>query len=449
MYKRKLKNTFQKLNIECRYWKIGLICLLVLLEIISIVCLINDSFNFPFLGHYIENNNVILIISIVLLFLTSTYTKKVIKKEILMRCLKEYKSDRFTNEKINQIMIDKFCDLVEELQPFEDNSKTNITRENRRKFLIYIVGILGIFCFILSLRCIEITILIGGVSICVIIYIYADYLPHANYYAKQYDKKNGGRKGNAIRGLAKIYQWEYKKTRFNENDDFYKESKIYSPECIRYILNVVYRDEHSRWTIINNVLLLTNIMILFVGYSKNIFQISAEYFHIVNIMSYDIIQIIITIVANTITIVQLLIQDQFYENMTKIAFYSYYEGEKNILDEFYSELKEEGKYLNDILLVRGIFLYNSSVFDKGGKIESINEDDRMLFIHKAIANRPRLKITIFCVSLLIMSAMMFLGMGLLQLLGICCLGIISYKVCKVFLLPCIGRKKIIKEINKL
>ena len=62
-----------------------------------------------------------------------------------------------------------------------------------------------------------------------IAFIYADYVPHAQFYAKEYDRlclRDGGKedKPDEVRGLARIYYSEYQNTHFKNHDKWYEQN---------------------------------------------------------------------------------------------------------------------------------------------------------------------------------------------------------------------------------
>ena len=74
-------------------------------------------------------------------------------------------------------------------------------------------------------RIFEKTVWIRGIILGIIItiaYIYADYIPHAKFYAEKYDRIFCKEKPRAKRGLARIYYNEYKNTKFDDRSSLYK-----------------------------------------------------------------------------------------------------------------------------------------------------------------------------------------------------------------------------------
>lgn len=107
--------------------------------------------------------------------------------------------------------------------------------------LFVVILVYGYFC----IRFQSIFLFCAGVSLVLLTYLYADYIPHAVRYAETYDKYiEKKEKGNSTRGLALIYLEEYQKTNFDRNHKFYKEVSRYDfdsdnrvqDNCIKHIL---------------------------------------------------------------------------------------------------------------------------------------------------------------------------------------------------------------------
>lgn len=427
-------------------FKYCLIVLSIFVEALSVIYLIyNPDIYWPFRKN-INFNAFILALSIVSLILTNKLSRMIVKREALKRYLIEYENNDFSKSLLNKIIIEKFGNLIDEVIPFEDSSPTNLDREKRRDWLKLITLLLAILIMLISFAINSFSIVLMGVSLLVVFYVYADYLPHANNYATKYDKMHKGT-GIAIEGLAKIYKWEYQKTHFDKKNEFYKLEKDYSSYCIRYILNVTYRDRHTYWSIVNTILLIVNLISIFIGFSSEYFQLCANYFGVHDLNNYFIVQIILVIVMTAINMIQLMSQDVFYEDMTDIAFKSYYNKRTNYLKHFYKNSKLKEKYINEIMSVRGIFQYNSASFDKGVSIEDLNINDRMLFIHKAIANISRLKITVSCFLLIIICILIYIDAPIGAYIIVVALGAFIYLLFKNCLLHYIGKNRIIKKIK--
>lgn len=441
--KKNLKNNTR----VCTLFKYCLIILSVFVEALSIIYLVYPDIYLPLII-ILDFNTFILALSMISLILTSILSRMIIKKEVLKRYLIEYENNNFSKSLLNKIIMEKFGRLVDEVIPFEDSSPTNLNREKRREWLKLITIFLAIVIVFISFVFNSFLIVLLGISLLVIVYTYADYLPHANNYATKYDKMHGG-DGIAIEGLAKIYRWEYQKTHFDKKNIFYKQEKDYSSDCIRYILNVTYRDRHTYWNIVNNILLIINIISIFIGFSSKYFYLCANYFGVRDMYSYSIIQIVLVIVLTAINLIQLMSQDMFYEDMTDIAFKSYYNKNTSYLKHFYKNSNLKEKYINEIMSVRGIFQYNSSYFDKGLSIEELNIDDRMLFIHKAIANISRLKITVSCLILIVICLLIYTNAYQVIYIAVLVSGVLIFYLFKNCLLHYLGKNRIIRKIKKM
>ena len=108
----------------------------------------------------------------------------------------------------------------------------------------------------------------------IIAYIYADYVPHSQKYAENYDKLfiAENEKPSALRGLGRIYLEEYQKTRFRKKDKYYKEmaqllpydGSVADPKETKIFLKCIFGNKvastNNTLAIIGYVMLAINIL---------------------------------------------------------------------------------------------------------------------------------------------------------------------------------------------
>lgn len=116
-------------------------------------------------------------------------------------------------------------EVIEEIKPAKYSQLEEARAELRSgiKIMLACAIIYGIIIFFIKIINLQWA-LVGGL-VMIIAYIYADYVPHSQKYAENYDKLFivENEKPSALRGLGRIYLEEYQKTRFRKKDKYYKE----------------------------------------------------------------------------------------------------------------------------------------------------------------------------------------------------------------------------------
>jgi len=135
---------------------------------------------------------IITLLEIVIMFVQNIYEKKVDK------AMYGKKSQEF----------------VREIKPIV-KTEIEYAREEMRYGLKIMFSVAVITYIIIYVMVGRIYLMIGLGLLMVIVFIYADYLPHAKRYAEKYDGYFS-KKPQKIMGLARIYCEEYKETKFNK-----------------------------------------------------------------------------------------------------------------------------------------------------------------------------------------------------------------------------------------
>lgn len=153
----------------------------------------------------------------------------------------------YEKEVENAIFKSKKSDYIRTVIPIQKESETQIARNELRLGLNIIMSISIVITILLCIMLRSFLPFLASMCILVITYIYSDYLPHVITYTQKYDANFPNvKKGNSIRGLARIYLDEYIITKFKRKHFAYKNAWNYkydrnSPhqdKCIKCILQM-------------------------------------------------------------------------------------------------------------------------------------------------------------------------------------------------------------------
>lgn len=363
----------------------------------------------------------------------------------------DYMSD-FTDEEIEAQLQDGIDNIL--ITPFRNTSQSNISRNKFRVLMKLTLYILLAIAIIVSLCLNSFPILLTWVSLSILSVIYADRC-FSDYNSRTfYDKKTlkPGEKTNTWRGLAKIYQHEYKKTKFNPNDKYYDSIvHVHSGTCYRHIFLIAHDRLKYNLYVYNVVLayftavfLLLEILTVFLG------DTMIQYLKLPDTATFSVIVSIYILVIGIYTLTTLMISAPNYEYLSKLS-YASRQAEKHPewAEKIFLSLYARG-VIRDIDWMRGTFTYNMACFEDGKYIEDIfPESDRMMFYHRHITFRPVAKITISLSYVAILSLVVwhFKQYYLFLPLTIFCL-LLYFYMYKTGLNQ-LNQKRIIREIQKL
>lgn len=350
-------------------------------------------------------------------------------------------------------------EIIEELKP----SKYSKIEEARAELRFGIQIMLGsaIICWIIIFfaKIIDLRWMIAGCLLMIIAYIYADYVPHSQRYAAEYDKifidKN--EKASALRGLGRIYLEEYNKTQFC------KKSKYYSD--MARIVPYDYTDADPTETktflkcIFGNKISSTNNTLAIIGYlmlAINIITVVPDLYDFIatffgHVESVDIkmtISICATVIFMAVSICQIY---EYYDECYCVK-RILQAVRSNSLAEMLSVYKDIDKGHNGSLYrIRGSFVYSQNYIEEHNTIEGCPMKYRMKFPDKYYANISRYNYT-YLLSMIIL----FLVLSNYGKLFTTQLKIISgilicsgYIIGRYIILPKIGRRKIRYMCEKL
>jgi len=358
--------------------------------------------------------------------------------------------------------------VLNNLKPLKKKSITQLARDELRLGLKIFVAVITLFFCLICIILEDICLMIIGLAIIGLTFMYSDYIAHAICYARRYDANFNAEKecASSTIGLARIYLTEYKLTKFDRKHALYREighynsepknsQSFYQDECIKNILRM-YADEIENPTIVYNIVLFAINVLLTIPNQLEIFVDSVNYIWNENI---ELFRLIGMFVFNTIFVVMNIVQ--------VLSCKSEYTEIKNICDVLLPESNQsqkrakrrelynkacKDKKIKEPIIARGLFEFSSSYIDyytKKHSLESIDLKYRMLFIHKYYANIPRFNIT-FAILLLIEIVIMveiqlsyiYIGIGII-------ISILLGMFIRHFILPSLGRQRISRACEQL
>lgn len=398
--------------------------------------------------------NIASILSVFSIAVGNNYSRKQEKITFSKAITKKYENYKM-NEMENLITEYSQNEKDNILPPKSINNDSHMERNKQRSIMLYGIFILiGIeFIFTYFMKCSYLFVIL----ICIesIIYMYLDYFAHVRRYAQKYDEKelqrNGkSQKSNTVRGLARIYLEEYKKTKFNPKDCFYKKEQKYCIECKRQIVRMAVDRSNNYAQVFGYILMFINIMFLFP--ETEVFLISI--FDIFNwklksSMLYSIVYFLIIFLTMILNLYSLPNQKRI-DVKQNLAFLTYLEDDRN----FTKTYENEKQNISVLAICRGVFQYTIAQLDKPNIfIENISINNRMLYIHRAVTHVSRLQITVILSWIIIARILRELinsnYIYIIVLVVEVIMSIIIYLILKKYYLPCIGKNKIIKQCNIL
>lgn len=326
-------------------------------------------------------------------------------------------------------------------------------RRGLRILLYTIIFILVILVFM----GINIYLICGVGFLVVIAFIYADYLPHADFYAKRYDSRyviDG--EPSAIRGLARIYFDEYKFTGLDVKDDWYLrienkpiyeegDNEKYAKGFIKCVF-WAYLD-----SIVNSMAILSWSMVVVTGvfFYSPLCEMFMRKLSLDGKM-YDLFYLLLSLLPTVLFLLISGSQIIGYERKANIiADIFRVEKENNLkimIKEYENIMKKEDGALYK---VRGQFMFSMKMMDEKISMSDIPFKYRMLYIHRAQAHLPRLKSTLILGWFAGVSIFISMFGASWYLLGTIVLIFPIYWIIKIGMLPVYGKQRILKECKKM
>lgn len=338
--------------------------------------------------------------------------------------------------------------------PWRNMSHSNVSRNNFRRNITILLYVLLAVSLVVSLWLQSFPILATWVSLCVLVFIYADRIFNDYTSRTFYDKKTlqDGEKARPWRGLAKIYQTEYQKTKFNLKDKYYDTVvHVHSGSCYQHIFLIAYDRLNYNVYVYNSVLvyctavfLLLEILMVFLG------DTIIEYLRLPDAATFNIIVSMYILAIGLYTLTTSMISAQNNEYRSKLAFASRHaEKHPEWAEKLFLNLYARG-IIRDIDWMRGVFTYNMACFEDGKFVEDIfPESDRMMYYHRHVTFRPVAKITISLSYMAIISLVVWHFQVYYLFLPITVFCILLYIYMHRIGLKRLNQKTILREIKKL
>lgn len=351
------------------------------------------------------------------------------------------------------ILGDNKKNILQKINPHTQNELEKARNEMREGLTILMVVSVAcmIVCFFTGYLKINIAIAVGLAM--VIAYIYADYLPHANRYAMEYDAlfcRDG--KPNAIRGLARIYLDEYKQDKFECDGE--SEWELYdkdhddidsTKEFIKCVFSI-------RAAMVDQTLEI----IMWVMFVISALTIKPDVYHMLfqYIVSDDVAKLLIQSLT--------LIAPMVFMAVSICQLYECY-FECDVINRLFAVIKKDDfdemlfeceKVLKEprgeLCRIRGRFVFTEKYMEKYRDISSVPMKYRMKFRDRYIANKVRYLYTyllIVIIGILLMLEIEWLESWLW--ITYVLILIIGFFIGEKIFLPNLNRRKIRKQCVKL
>jgi len=278
---------------------------------------------------------------------------------------------------------------------------------------IFVLAVLIIVVLMVTTGRIYLSVAAG--IIITIAYIYADYIPHAKFYAEKYDRIFCKEKPRAKRGLARIYYNEYKNTKFDDRSPLYKDINTLQ-EVQLEDLNREYMycylwshlaDKKDKSMISFFALFVVNIFTLNPSFYYEITK-SLGLRNDVFSAALIVINMLASVTFALLIFAQLPDYDREQDEIL-MDILSSEDTDEKLLNRYNSLIHENRSQL---IQARARFDYTMLKIDDG---VTLSEDDlkyQMLFVHKRVPNLQRYNNTvILCAVSVELLIMEFIGMS--------------------------------------
>ncbi len=295
-----------------------------------------------------------------------------------------------------------------------------------------------------------------------IAYMYADYLPYTILCGKFYDslflKKN--EKAKMCRGLARIYLDEYKKTKFNRNDPFYKEyfkdmvyekDNKYQDECVKEILHNWADFLTAPDIILNLIMFIINFIMLIASTQfEDIIRL-----YIPSGLTSDMRELILITFLIVINMIFSYISYKGINTCRKSN-----EKTKTICDiikdkdkkKRFDFFKDEYQNISKTVLSRGTYEFNISYTTDevvSSEVNKIKFPYRTLFVDRYYSHKQRFDSTAILLILILVSVLITFTVPFIYIISSVVIGIIIALILRKYWLPNIGKKRVSRECEKL
>lgn len=344
----------------------------------------------------------------------------------------------------------------------EDSLKTNLKTKPHNSFLekkrsrfrcIYftVCLLLCMLSLIPALIVNSFPFFVGVVLIFIFIYLCAERIVSSYNYRTFYDGLTTNAKPNPYRGMAKIYKWEYEKTKFNFKDKYYKNNvPVHSSECYKNIFYLAY--DRNKWALINLYLLIvyTNIYVLVIASLSGIITDKSVFFRLPEGMNINLLIMIYISTIGVFCIVSTLC-NRGYFTAASVALFSLARIRQNPSDavKLYLSMQSDN-IIKEVDVARGIYVYNISRFEQNELIENIfPESDRMLYYHQGVTYRYALRMTYWFVYAITIALPVWHMQNFTWFIPVTLIILSAYLLSKWLVIDRIHYRRLIKEIKKL
>ncbi len=344
----------------------------------------------------------------------------------------------------------------------EDSLKTNLKTKPHNSFLekkrsrfrcIYFTVCL-LLCMLSLIPAIIVNsfpFFAGVVLIFILIYLCAERTVAGYNHRTFYDRLTTDGKPNPYRGMAKIYKWEYEKTKFNFKDKYYKNNvPVHSSECYKNIFYLAY--DRNKWALINLYLLIvyTNIYILVIASLSGIITDKSVFFRLPEGMNINLLIMIYISTIGVFCIVSTLCNRSYF-TAASVALFSLARIRQNPSDavKLYLSMQSDN-IIKEVDVARGIYVYNISRFEQNELIENIfPESDRMLYYHQGVTYRYALRMTYWFVYAITIALLVWHMQNFTWFIPVTLIILSAYLLSKWLVIDRIHYRRLIKEIKKL
>ena len=291
----------------------------------------------------------------------------------------------------------------------------------------------------------------GLVLSIILIYLCADRIVSSYLYRTFYDGRTAKDKPNPYRGLAKIYRWEYEKTKFNFKDKYYTNSiPIHSNDCYKNIFYLAW--DRNRWALINMYLLVVyaNVYFLLIASLGHIIGDKTVFFRLPDNIDIRLMIVIYISTIGVFCIVSALCNRNYF-SAASFALYSLAHIMKTPADaaKLYLSMQSEN-IIKEVDVARGIYVYNVSRFEQGDFVEDIfPESDRMQYYHQAVTYRMALRTTYWFFYAISIAILVWHTRNFTWFVPVTMIVLTAYFLSKWFAIDRIHYRRLIKEIKKL
>lgn len=377
------------------------------------------------------------IISIIISLFYGHFSEKLILKKIVNTI------PNLKNKKISKREILKYINPTPKVNGMQ-NSR-DILRNGLKILLSCSIFICIFLCFFLGYK--GFFLFVSSVCLLALFFMYADYLPSLFLFGRKYDSLfiSSDETPNFKRGLSRIYLNEYKQSTFKRKSDYYNNANIRTTDssetieddCLKCILYILADTVYWPISVCNVIFLVINIISLPNNLISNLYTYLFDVSTPNRMLFYIIFIVFINILFFLSSITSTRNCDLDNEKFEEII--------DLFINEKYKSRKEkvaDKKYCSNSIIARGIYVYYTSLIDKGysgEQLEKIEKQCKLQIRHRYYANRDKFLITIA----LLFVAVLFSLLGLKAPVDLALTIIITFLVVAlllyIFVLPSISK----------